>query len=138
MNVRKENITSRNETADKIEDIEFLKMVVRKVEVESARTKINEMQITDLFPYVIEDWEKKEITTEETALSENCGLRAVLAVVSIGLMNIEDMNGSIDTEVEPFLREVRNQFGVDVAHGIGQFLFMSVLSGVSTKTGKVY
>ena len=68
----------------------------------------------------------------------NCGLRAVLAVVSIGLMKIEDLEGSITTELEPFLREVRNQFSVDVPHGIGQFLFMSVLSGVSTKTGKVY
>ena len=32
--IRKENITSWNETADKIEDIEFLKIVVRKAEVD--------------------------------------------------------------------------------------------------------
>ena len=129
---RMDNISDRNEVVDKIEDISFLKIVVEK-----AKANLQKMQITDFFPHVIEDW-KKKITTKETNLDENCALTAVLAVVSIGLMNIEDLGGSIDTELEPFIREVRDQLGFPVTHGIGEFLFMSVLSGVSTKTRKVY
>ena len=51
-------------------------------------------------------------------------------------MNIDDLKGNVGTEIQPFLKEVRDRFDHDFTHAMGQILIMSVLSKVSPKTGK--
>ena len=110
-------------------------MVVEKAGEDRKKAKLKQMQIPDLFSYVTDDWAEYDIKVKYMKVRKESGLRAVLAVVSIGLMNIDDLEGSIDTELRPFIKELRAQCSGDVQHGMGQFLFLSVLSKVSTNTG---
>ena len=145
--VRKTNVDARGSKVSDEEDFKFLETVVKKSESET----IDDMDTEDLFPYLRKKMHEDKMVPYPLGKLEKdsdgnkfrdkkpyCCLKAFLSVLSIALMNVEDLHGEATTEIQPFLLAVRDTFKHDVTQGIGQMLYMSVLNKVSPKNGKFH
>ena len=137
MDTRKINIEDCGNVANVREDMEFLKIVV-----ERSDTHLRKMEVLDIFPYLKRETQNRKMKIypcnrnpkEPEVLSV---LKGVLVVLTIALMNVEDLKGEETTELLPFLQAVRDKCHHDVTYGMCSVLMLSVTNGVSNETGKL-